>query len=47
MSSREPLPVPFFEWRALYAARGEAFSRIFSDAAGVGGFILQGAVDRG
>jgi dTDP-4-amino-4,6-dideoxygalactose transaminase len=37
--------VPFFDWRSLYAERGEAFSRIISDTAGAGGFILQGAVD--
>jgi dTDP-4-amino-4,6-dideoxygalactose transaminase len=45
MSSRESLSVPFFDWRALYAERAEAYSRIISDTAGMGGFILQGAVD--
>ena len=45
MSSRESLPVPFFDWRALYAERAEAYSRILSDTARSGGFILQGAVD--
>jgi hypothetical protein len=45
MSSRESLPVPFFGWRALYAERAEAFSRIISDVAARGGFILQGEVD--
>ena len=45
MSSRESLPVPFFDWRALYAERAEAYSRIVSDTAASGGFILQGAVD--
>jgi dTDP-4-amino-4,6-dideoxygalactose transaminase len=45
MSSRESLPVPFFDWRALYAERAEAYSRIISDTAAMGGFILQGAVD--
>jgi dTDP-4-amino-4,6-dideoxygalactose transaminase len=44
MSSRKSLPVPFFDWRALFAERAEAFSRIVSDTAGSGGFILQGAV---
>lgn len=45
MSSRESLPVPFFDWRALYAERAEAFTRILSDTACRGGFILQGEVD--
>src|SRR6185312_11532733 len=45
MSSRESLAVPFFDWRALYAERAEAYSRIISDTAAMGGFILQGAVD--
>jgi dTDP-4-amino-4,6-dideoxygalactose transaminase len=45
MSSRENLPVPFFDWRALYAERADAYSRIISDTAAMGGFILQGAVD--
>ncbi len=45
MSSRESLPVPFFDWRALYAERADAYSRILSDTALSGGFILQGAVD--
>ncbi len=45
MSSRESLPVPFFDWRALYAERADAYSRIISDTAAMGGFILQGAVD--
>ena len=45
MSSRESLPVPFFDWRALYAERADAYSRILSDTALRGGFILQGAVD--
>jgi dTDP-4-amino-4,6-dideoxygalactose transaminase len=45
MSSRESLPVPFFDWRALYAEREEAFGRILADTARSGGFILQGAVD--
>ena len=45
MSSRESLPVPFFDWRALYAEREEAYARILNDTARSGGFILQGAVD--
>ena len=45
MSSRESLPVPFFDWRALYAERGAVFSQIISDTARNGAFILQGAVD--
>ena len=45
MSSRESLPVPFFDWRALWAERSDAYARIISDTAAMGGFILQGAVD--
>jgi dTDP-4-amino-4,6-dideoxygalactose transaminase len=45
MSSRESLPVPFFDWRELYAERAESFSRIISVTAASGGFILQDAVD--
>src|SRR3569833_3346278 len=45
MSSRESLPVPFFDWRALWAERADAYARIISDTAAMGGFILQGAVD--
>jgi dTDP-4-amino-4,6-dideoxygalactose transaminase len=45
MSSRESLPVPFFDWRALWAERADAYSQIISDTAAMGGFILQGAVD--
>ena len=45
MSSRESLPVPFFDWRQLYAERAEAYARIIHDTALSGGFILQGAVD--
>lgn len=39
------MPVPFFDWRALWADRADAYSRIVSDTAAMGGFILQGAVD--
>ena len=45
MSSRESLPAPFFDWKALYAERADSYSRILSDTAASGGFILQGAVD--
>lgn len=45
MSSIESLPAPFFDWKALYAERAESFSRIISDTAASGGFILQHAVD--
>ncbi len=45
MSSRESLPVPFFDWKALYAERSEGFTRVIGDTAASGGFILQGAVD--
>jgi dTDP-4-amino-4,6-dideoxygalactose transaminase len=45
MSSRESLPVPFFDWRALYAEREADYARILGDTARSGGFILQGAVD--
>ena len=39
------MPVPFFDWRALYAERADAYARIISDTAALDGFILQGAVD--
>ena len=45
MSSRESLPVPFFDWKALYAERADSFTRILSETAASGGLILQGAVD--
>ena len=44
MSSRE-LPVPFFDWKALYAERADEYRRIIDETASAGGFILQGAVD--
>lgn len=37
--------VPFFDWKALYAERADAFSRILQETAAGGGFILQSAVD--
>ena len=45
MSSRESLPAPFFDWKALYAERASAYARILEETASAGGFILQGAVD--
>ncbi|MGN6819333.1 MAG: DegT/DnrJ/EryC1/StrS family aminotransferase [Sphingomonas sp.] len=44
MSSRE-LPVPFFDWQALYAERADDYRRIIDQTAAAGGFILQAAVD--
>ena len=44
MSSRER-PVPFFDWKSLYAERADDYRRIFDDTASAGGFILQAAVD--
>lgn len=44
MSLRE-LPVPFFDWKALYAERAEEYRRIVDETASAGGFILQAAVD--
>jgi dTDP-4-amino-4,6-dideoxygalactose transaminase len=44
MSSRE-LPVPFFDWKALYAERVDDYRRIIDETASAGGFILQAAVD--
>jgi dTDP-4-amino-4,6-dideoxygalactose transaminase len=44
MSSRE-LPVPFFDWKSLYAERAEDYRRIIDETASAGGFILQAAVD--
>ena len=45
MSSGKSVPVPFFDWKALYAERSEAFGRILHETAAAGGFILQAAVD--
>ena len=44
MSSRE-LPVPFFDWKALYAERAGDYRRILDETAAAGGFILQTAVE--
>ena len=43
--SRRGFPVPFFDWKALYAERAEVFGRIMHETASSGGFILQAAVD--
>jgi len=45
MSSGETVPVPFFDWKALYAERADEFGRILQETAAAGGFILQAAVD--
>lgn len=37
-------PVPFFEWKALFAERADRYSRIIEETASCGGFILQQAV---
>jgi len=39
------LPVPFFDWKALYTERAEDYARIMHDTATMGGFILQSDVD--
>lgn len=39
------LPVPFFDWKALYTERAEDYARIMHDTATSGGFILQSDVD--
>ena len=44
MPSEVCLPVPFFDWKALYAERAESFGRIMHETASSGGFILQSAV---
>jgi len=38
------LPVPFFDWKGLYAERAETFGRIMHETALGGGFILHDAV---
>jgi dTDP-4-amino-4,6-dideoxygalactose transaminase len=38
------LPVPFFDWKALYAERAADYARITSETAGRGAFILQSEV---
>lgn len=44
MQSEVCLPVPFFDWKALYAERADSFGRIMHETAASGGFILQSAV---
>ncbi len=38
-------PIPFFDWKALYAEGAETFAAIMDRTARGGGFILQAAVD--
>lgn len=38
-------PIPFFDWKALYAERADTFGRIMHQTALAGGFILQSAVE--
>lgn len=38
-------PVPFFDWKALYAERAGDYARIIGETAASGGFILQDAVE--
>jgi dTDP-4-amino-4,6-dideoxygalactose transaminase len=45
MPSGESVPVPFFDWKALYAERADPFGRILHETASAGGFILQAAVE--
>ena len=44
MPSGNSAPVPFFDWKALYAERADAYQRIIHETASGGGFILQEAV---
>ena len=39
------LPVPFFDWKALYEERAADYARIIHETAANGGFILQAAVE--
>ncbi|HEX4695443.1 DegT/DnrJ/EryC1/StrS family aminotransferase [Sphingomonas sp.] len=39
------LPVPFFDWKALYAERADDYRRIFDETASAGEFILQRGVN--
>lgn len=39
------VPVPFFDWRALFAERASDYLRIIERTASSGGFILHSAVD--
>ena len=40
------VPVPFFDWRALYAERAADYARIIEEIASKGGFILQAEVEQ-
>ena len=44
MPSGNSPPVPFFDWKALYAERADAYQRIMHETASDGGFIMQAAV---
>jgi len=46
MTSMDGAPVPFFDWRALYAERADAYRAIIDQTAMGGGFILHEAVDQ-
>ena len=37
-------PVPFFDWKALYAERADRYAQILQETAASGGFILHDAV---
>ena len=37
-------PVPFFDWKALYAERADRYAQILQETAALGGFILHDAV---
>jgi dTDP-4-amino-4,6-dideoxygalactose transaminase len=37
-------PVPFFDWKALYAERSHSYLQIIDETASSGGFILQAAI---
>lgn len=44
MQAGNSAPVPFFDWKKLYAERAGDYRRIFDETASDGGFILQAAV---
>ena len=44
MPSGNRLPVPFFDWKALYSERADVYRQIMHETAADGGFILQSAV---
>jgi len=45
MQPRNCVPVPFFDWGALYAEHAETYRNIIDCTAASGGFILQSAVE--